>query len=136
MFLLIVMVGGVLVVTLFYYGGKLVLRLLERRDPVQGPEYGQTTAVHIESALDQINAPDHNRQCFLFHLLCQEISYEHLALSRISYTGRKTEEGLIEGPRDEEMYDETNVCYATRQWRLVRVRRSWTFFCASLSQYQ
>jgi hypothetical protein len=58
LFLLIVVAGSVPVVTLFYYGVRLVLRLLERPDPAQVPRYGQTTAVHIESALDRINAPD------------------------------------------------------------------------------
>ena len=50
-FLLVLMMGGVLFVTLVYYGGQLALRLLETPDPAQVPEHGQTTAVHPDPSL-------------------------------------------------------------------------------------
>lgn len=61
MFLLVVIVSGLLIVELVYYGGVLVLRFLEMRDPTQVPGDGQTTAVYSDSSLgasapNQINA--------------------------------------------------------------------------------
>ena len=49
LFLVVVMVGGVLIVTLFFYGGHFVLRLLETTDRSYVPGYGQTVAVHSDS---------------------------------------------------------------------------------------
>ncbi len=61
MFLLIVMVGGLLIVTLFIYGGQFVLRLLKTPDQAQVREYGPTTLAHTDSspdtsAQDQVSA--------------------------------------------------------------------------------
>jgi hypothetical protein len=61
MFLLSMMVGGLLIVTQFYYGGRFVLRLLETPDQTQVREYGPTTVAHTNftpdtSAQDQVSA--------------------------------------------------------------------------------
>lgn len=50
MFLPVMMVIGGLVVTLFFYGGHFVLRLLETPDRAQAPGYGPTVTVHPDSS--------------------------------------------------------------------------------------
>lgn len=51
-FLLVVILGGVLVAILFYYGARLALRLLLRTAPTRVPVDGRPTAAHIESGSD------------------------------------------------------------------------------------
>lgn len=61
MFLLILMVGGVLIATLFYYGGQLLVRLPNTAAPAKVAADIQTVAVRKDStpdtsSQDQINA--------------------------------------------------------------------------------
>lgn len=49
-FLMVVMVGGLLIVTLFFYGGRFVLCLLEMPDAVRVQEDGYTAAVHTAAS--------------------------------------------------------------------------------------
>ena len=51
MFLLILMVGGGLTVTLFYYGAQFLLRFLEMPDAVRIQGDGPTTAVDTAASL-------------------------------------------------------------------------------------
>lgn len=50
MFLLAALMGGLLVVTAFYYGAQLVLRLSEIPLPALPPDLKQTTPVHTGSS--------------------------------------------------------------------------------------
>ena len=57
-----VVIGG-LVVTLFFYGGHFVLRLLETPDRAQAPGYGPTVTVRPDSnpgasTLNHVGAAD------------------------------------------------------------------------------
>lgn len=51
-FLLNMVVSCLLIVTLFYYGGQFVLRLLETPDQTKVPAYGPPTVAHTDSTPD------------------------------------------------------------------------------------
>lgn len=62
-FLMTVIVGGLLIVTLFFYGGQLMLRFLEVSDTAKVRAYAPATVAHTDSSpgaptLNHVGAAD------------------------------------------------------------------------------